>query len=228
MDIYLDDELIHRQSLKSFTYERPDSFLLFLSKIKNEEDKTKLYRFNIKLSLSPESNISYDETVEYIELINGIYDNIQSIKINKLNRYIIELNIIGLIPDIIGFLMVCNLSEDYLDLVDIIKYENTIIKYLLDIKHERIDSFIINRSFIIKYLMEFNKIESYKTAFDHLDCLNILSKKHMINIICNKIYGFSVDELLKTNEKDIDKLSMDNINADLLDKIVRYMESKYE
>ena len=228
MDIYLEDELIHRQSLKSFTYERPDSILWFLSKIKNEEDTTKLFRFNVKLSLNPDSHISYDETVEYIELINGIYHNIQSIKINKLNKYIIELNIVGLIPDVIGFLMVCDLSEDYLDLLDIINYENTIVRYLLNIKHERIESFTINHSFIIKYLMEFNKIETYKTAFDHLDCLNITVKRQMIDIICNKIYGFSVDELLKTNERSIDKLSIDNINTDLLDKIVRYVEDKYE
>jgi hypothetical protein len=215
MDIYLEDKLIHRESLESFTTKCPNSIISFLSKI-SEDDINKIYRFNMKLSKSPDRDITYDSLRENIEFMKGLYCNLQQVKVNKLNKYIIELDIIGLIPDIIGFLMVCDIPSFYLDLLDTIETERIIVRLLMDISHERIDSYMLNRAFIIRYLMEFNKMESYKSTFDILSCLNNQTKRNIIDEVCNRIYGFSMDELLKVDKDNIDKLSIENIDATLL------------
>jgi hypothetical protein len=227
MDIYLEDKLIHRESLESFTTKCPNSIISFLSKI-SEDDINKIYRFNMKLSKSPDRDITYDSLRENIEFMKGLYCNLQQVKVNKLNKYIIELDIIGLIPDIIGFLMVCDIPSFYLDLLDTIETERIIVRLLMDISHERIDSYMLNRAFIIRYLMEFNKMESYKSTFDILSCLNNQTKRNIIDEVCNRIYGFSMDELLKVDKDNIDKLSIENIDATLLGKISKYVEDKYE
>lgn len=226
MDIYLENKLIHRESLENFINKSPNSILSFLCKI-NEDCVDKPFKFIIKLSKSPDSNMSYDDLKQTIELISNLYNNTLQVKIIKLNKYIIELEFIGLITDIIGLIMICDISSCYLDLLDTINTEKTIVKSLIDYRgDERFEGYLLNRSFIIKYLMEFNKMDTYKSTYESLNCLNSQIKTNILNEISNKIYGLSLNELLKEDKNNINNWSIESIDTELLGKIVKYVEEK--